>query len=87
MVQFWVVWSELFGFGQGRVSWFGVFFLQKAHVFSFTLGLQQVINVHLTGAALVNIDCTLCMVKTVLSVPVFVCYLYQWMTLYCVLRT
>lgn len=29
---------------------------------------------------------TLCMVKTVLSVAVFVCYLYQCTTLYCLLR-
>lgn len=59
MVLFWVVWGGLFGFGEGRVNWFVLgffFFLQKAHVFNFVLGLQQVINVHLTGAALVKID-------------------------------
>lgn len=52
-----------FGFGWGsQLVCFFFFFLWKAHVFNFVFGLQQVINVHLMGAALVNIDYMLCMV-------------------------
>lgn len=82
----WFCFGWVVGFRWG-VSWFGVgfIFLYKTHVFDFVLSLQQVINVHLTGAAVVNINC-ICVVKTVLSVIVFICYLYQWVTLYCVLR-
>lgn len=56
------------------------FFSFKKHMFNFILGLQQVINVCLTGAALLNVDCILCTGKTkslsLSAVTAFMLYLH-----------
>lgn len=46
-------------------------------MFYFILELQQVIYVHLTGTAWINVDCILCMGKTsyLYVVTVFMLYL------------